>query len=58
MRAAQIADEQGTTKETAEAFFNALNYVGGQVEGDSSLGCIQVDEKEILDLWRVEDEGG
>jgi hypothetical protein len=45
-------------EEVAAASFNALECVGKYVEGNYSLRCIQVYDKEILDLLCVEDEEG
>jgi hypothetical protein len=58
VQAAQIADERGTAREVAEAFFNALECVGKYIEGNYSPGVFKHMTKEILDLLCVEDEEG
>jgi tetratricopeptide (TPR) repeat protein len=51
-----VADQRGSAKEAAEAFFNALECVGKYIEGDYLPVYIQVYEQTILDMLHVEDE--
>jgi hypothetical protein len=51
-----VADQRGSAKEAAEAFFNALECVGKYIEGDYLPAYIQVYEQTILDILHVEGE--